>query len=92
MVIRELNKLWNMRVTVIPNVIGALGMVLKGLERRFEELEIEGQIKTIETIASLTSNRKLRRVLEIWEDLSSLRLEWKTNNNNNNNNNNNKAD
>ena len=28
---RELKKLWNMKVTVIPNVIGALGTIPKGL-------------------------------------------------------------
>ena len=31
---RELRKLWNMKVTVIPIVVGAFGMVPKGLERR----------------------------------------------------------
>ena len=29
---RELKKLWNMKVTFIPIVIGALGTVTKGLE------------------------------------------------------------
>ena len=28
---REQEKLWNMKVTVIPVVIGALGIILKGL-------------------------------------------------------------
>ena len=28
---RELKKLWNMKVTIIPIVIGAFGMVSKGL-------------------------------------------------------------
>ena len=31
--VRELKKLWNMKVVVIPIIIGALGMVPKGLER-----------------------------------------------------------
>ena len=39
---RELKKLWNMRVTVIPMIIGALGTVPKGLVRRLEELEVGG--------------------------------------------------
>ena len=30
---RESKKLWNMRVTVIPIVVGALGMVPKNLEK-----------------------------------------------------------
>ena len=28
---RELKKLWNMRVTIVPIVIGALGTITKGL-------------------------------------------------------------
>ena len=48
----------------IPIVIGALGMVPKGLERSLEELEIRGRIETIQTTALLRSARILRRVLE----------------------------
>ena len=36
---RELMKLWNMRVTVMPTVFGTLGIILEGLEK---ESEIEG--------------------------------------------------
>ena len=36
-----------MKVTVIPIIIGALGMVLKGLLRELEDLEIQGQAETI---------------------------------------------
>ena len=43
---RELRKVWNMRNMVIPIVISALETFPKGLERRLEELEIEGQIET----------------------------------------------
>ena len=39
---RELKKLWNMKVTVIPIVVDALGTTPKSLERRLEELEIRG--------------------------------------------------
>ena len=34
---RELNKLWNIRVTVIPVVLGTLGIVSKGLEKPSSE-------------------------------------------------------
>ena len=49
---RELKKLWNMRVTVIPIVAGALGTFPKGLEKRLEELEIRRRIETIQTIVA----------------------------------------
>ena len=37
---RELKKLWNMKVMVIPMVIGTLGTVIKGLVQGFGVLEI----------------------------------------------------
>ena len=40
---RELKKLWNLKVTVMLVIIGALGMILKGLVWRLEELKIGGQ-------------------------------------------------
>ena len=44
---RELKKLWNMKVTMIPVVICALDTVTKGLVQGLEGLEIRGQVKTI---------------------------------------------
>ena len=39
---RELINLWNMKVTVIPHVIGALGTIPKRLAKELEDLEIKG--------------------------------------------------
>ena len=39
---KELKKLWNIKVMVIPIVIGALGTVTKGLVKGLEDLEITG--------------------------------------------------
>ena len=43
----ELKRLWNMKVTVIPIVVGALGTVPKGLENRVCDLKIRGRIVTV---------------------------------------------
>ena len=40
---RELKKLWNMQVTIIPIVIGAFGTVTKGLLKGLEDLEVGGR-------------------------------------------------
>ena len=37
---RELKKLWNMKVTIIPIVIDAFGTVTKGLLKGLEDLEL----------------------------------------------------
>ena len=75
---RELKKLWNMKVTIIPIVIGAFGTVTKGLLKGLEDLEVGGRVETIKTTALLRTARILRRVLETWGDLLSFKLQWKT--------------
>ena len=75
---RELKKLWKMKVTIIPIVIGAFGTVTKGLLKGLEDLEVDGRVETIQTTALLKTARILRRVLETWEDMLSLNLKWKT--------------
>ena len=71
-------KLWSMKVTVIPIVIGALGTVTKGLVQGLKDLERRGQVETIQTTASLRSVRTLRIVLETYGNLSliGIILRW----------------
>ena len=75
---RELRKLWNVRVIVIPIVIGAFITLSNGLERELKELEIGGWNKTIQTTALLRLARILRRVQETRGDLLPLGLQWNT--------------
>ena len=76
---RELKKLWNTKVTIIPIVIGAFSTVTKGLLKELEDLEAGGRVvETIQTTTLLRRARILRRVLETWGDLLSLKLQWKT--------------
>ena len=61
---RELKKLWNVKVTVMPIVTDTLGTATKRLVQGLEDLEIKGQVETIQTEALLRSDRILRRVRE----------------------------
>ena len=45
---RELKKLWNMKVTIIPIVIGAFGTVTKRLLKWLEDLEVGERVETIQ--------------------------------------------
>ena len=80
-----------MNVTIIPIRIGALSSVTKGLLKGLDDMEVDRWVETIETTVLLRMDRILRRVLETWWDLLSLKLQlmWKTLKGNNNNNNNN---
>ena len=75
---RWISRTWNMKVTVIPVVVGVLGTIPKGLVKGLEDLEIRGQVETIQTTALLRLARILRRVLETWGNLLSLRLQCET--------------
>ena len=57
---RELKKLWNMKVTIVPIMIGALGTITKGLLKGLEDLEVGGWVETIQMTALLRTVRILR--------------------------------
>ena len=61
---RELKKLWNMNVTIIPIVIGASGTVTKELLKGLEDLGVGGRMETSQTTTLLRTARIVRRVLE----------------------------
>ena len=74
---REVKKLWNMKVTIIPIVIGAFGTVTKGLLKGLEDLEVGGRVETIQTTALLRTDRILR-LEETCHSYSSERPSAKT--------------
>ena len=62
---RELKKLWNKKVKVIPVIIGALGTTPKALPKRLKEIGIATRIVELQKTVLLQSARILRQVLEI---------------------------
>ena len=88
----ELRKLLNMKLTVIPVVIGTLETVLKDLDRDLDNLNIRGLTETIKTTALLNPGNLGRlAVPQIPLKEHHLSLPWKIckeyNNNKNKNNN-----
>ena len=51
-------------MTIIPIMIGALGIATEGLLKELEDLEIRGRVETNQTTTLLRTVRILRRVLE----------------------------
>ena len=72
-----MKKLWNMKVTIVPVVIGVLGTVTKGLLTGLEDLEVGGRVETIQTTALLRTARILRRVLETSSEKPSANTDVK---------------
>ena len=89
---RELKKQCNMKVTVIPIVIGALGTVSKGLVKGQKDLEITGRVETIQTSAIGQNTEKspgdLRKLVVTQTPVKDISQRWseKTHNELNNNN------
>ena len=67
-----------MKVTILPIVIDAFGAKTKGLLKGPEDLEVGGRVETVQMTALLRMARILRRVVEMWGDLPSLKLQWET--------------
>ena len=61
----EINRMWGMKTEVIPVVIGALGLVKKGLEKFTNKIPGNINIDEIQKIALLGTAHILRRVLSI---------------------------
>ena len=76
---QQLTLVWNIKAIIVPIVIGAFGIITKGLLKGLEDLEEGGRVETIQMTALLKTARILRRVLETWGDLLSLKLlMWET--------------
>ena len=53
-----------MKVMIVPIVIGAFGTITKGLLKGLEDLEVGGQVESIQMTALLRTTRILGWVLE----------------------------
>ena len=64
-------RLWNIKMAVMPVIIGALVTIEKNMENW------QGELETVQTTALLKSTRIFRRILVTSKDLLLLRLQWK---------------
>ena len=61
----EIERMWRMKVTTIPVVIGALGLIKKGLEKYTKQIPGNIKISELQEIALLGTSRILRKTLSI---------------------------
>ena len=60
---RELKKVWNMKVTVVPLVVGALGTPAKALKKRLKIIVIETKITELQQTVLINTRRILQKGL-----------------------------
>ena len=61
----EVTKMWEMKTSTVPIVVGALGLIKKGLEKYAKQIPGQIQIVELQKIALLGSAHILRRTLSI---------------------------
>ena len=62
---RELKKVWNMKVTVVLLVAGALGTPAKALDKRLKTTGMKAKNAGLQKIVLIHTGRILRKVLEV---------------------------
>ena len=61
----EITKMWGLKTITVPVVIGALGVVKKGIEKHIDKIPGKINITELQKIALLGSSHILRKVLSI---------------------------
>ena len=62
---RDLQKIWNVKVKIIPLVVGSLGAILKQFGNRLKQIGITVGTAQVQKTVLLGTTRILRKVLEI---------------------------
>ena len=62
---RELQKIWNVNVKIIPLVVGPLGAIPKQFGKRLKQIAITAETAQVQKTVLLGTARILRKVLEI---------------------------
>ena len=62
---RDLQKIWNVKVKIIPLVVGSLGAIPKQVSNRLKQIGITAGTAQIQKTVLLGTARILRKVLEI---------------------------
>ena len=62
---RRLQKIWNVRATTIPLVVGSLGTIPKHFGNRLKEIGLTAEIGQVQKTFLLGMTKILRKVLKI---------------------------
>ncbi len=62
---RELRKIWQVKVKVVPVVVGAFDTIPKALGKHLEEIGTHVRVDLLQKVALLGTARILRKTLEI---------------------------
>ena len=61
----EIEKMWRLKTTMVPVIIGALGMVKKGTEKHLQKIPGGHKLKEVQKIVLTSTAHILRKALSI---------------------------
>jgi hypothetical protein len=60
----EIHRMWNLKCTIVPVIIGATGIVTKSLRKNSEAIPGKHSIDSLQKTATLGTSHKIRHVLQ----------------------------
>ena len=61
----EIDRMWHLKTTIVPVVVGALGMVKKGIQNHLNTIPGEPNLQEIQKIVLISTTHLLRKALSI---------------------------
>ena len=64
----EIQKMWHLKTTVIPVVVGALGLLKRGTDEYVDSIPGKPKLFEVQKIALTSTAHIMRKVLSMWWD------------------------
>ena len=61
----EIERMWHLKTTIVPVVVGSLGMVKKGIQNHLNTIPGEPNLQEIQKIVLTSTTHLLRKTLSI---------------------------
>jgi hypothetical protein len=60
----EMQRMWNLKCTIVPVIIGATGIVTRSLKKKLETIPGKHSIDSLQNTAILGTSHRIRKVLQ----------------------------
>ena len=63
----EIGRMWNLKAPTVPVIVGALGMIKKGCQKRLDKILGQPQLQKIQQIVLTSTAHILRKTLSLFK-------------------------
>ena len=61
----EIQRIWKLRTSIVPVIVGVLGIIKKGCQKHLDTISVESQLQEIQKIVLTSTAHILRKALSI---------------------------